>query len=105
MDSIPASRYDARMIYMLCRNRVEDFTAWKRVFDTHAGAHRDAGLTLRQVARGLDDPNDIYFTFEVASIDRAKAFISAPEAADAAKQTGVIEGDYRFVELVGSYGS
>jgi len=93
------------MIYMLCRNRVEDFTAWKRVFDTHAAAHRDAGLTLRQLARGLEDPSDVYFAFEVASVDLAKAFISAPDAADVAKQTGVLEGDYRFVELVGSYAS
>jgi hypothetical protein len=91
------------MIYMLCRNRVEDFTAWKRVFDTHAAAHRDAGLTLRQLARGVEDPNDVYFAFEVASIDRAKAFISAPAAGDAGKQSGVLEGEYRFVELVGSY--
>jgi hypothetical protein len=93
------------MIYMLCRNRVEDFAAWKRVFDTHASAHRDAGLTLRQLARGLEDPDDVYFAFEVASLDRANAFISSPDAAAAAKQTGVLEGEYRFVELVGSYGS
>jgi len=93
------------MIYMLCMNRVEDFTAWKRVFDTHAAAHLDAGLTLRQIARGVEDPDNVYFAFEVASIERAKAFISAPDAAGAAKQSGVLEGEYRFVELVGSYGS
>jgi len=32
------------MIVMLCRNRVTDFSKWKAVFDSHAQAHRAAGL-------------------------------------------------------------
>lgn len=37
------------MIVMLCQNRVADFSKWKAVFDSHAQAHRAAGL--RSVSR------------------------------------------------------
>ncbi len=37
------------MTKMLCRNTVADIAWWKRVFDSHAGAHREAGLTLERL--------------------------------------------------------
>jgi len=36
-------------------------------------------------------------------MDKARAFISNPEAAQAAKTSGVLEGEYRFVEDAGGY--
>jgi hypothetical protein len=91
------------MRYMLCRNKVRDFATWKRVFDTHAAAHRAAGLELLHVARNLGDPNDVYFVFEIDTVERAKAFINAPGAAAAAGDSGVMEGEYRFVESTTGY--
>ena len=43
------------MTYMLCRNRLADFARWKRVFDSHAEAHRAAGLNLLHLWRSLDN--------------------------------------------------
>jgi hypothetical protein len=86
------------MVYMICRNRVANFPKWKQVIDTHAGAHREAGLSLLHLWRDLEDSSNVFFVFEVASIQKARAFISAPEAAEAAKTSGVLEGEYHFVE-------
>jgi hypothetical protein len=86
------------MIYLLCRNRVADFARWKRVFDSHAPAHRAEGLRLLQLWRGLDEPNNVFFVFEVSSIEKARAFVSAPDAAEAGKAAGVVDGDIQFLE-------
>lgn len=91
------------MIYMLCRNRVADFSKWKRIFDSHAEAHRAAGLNLVHFWRSLDDPNNLFFLFEVSSIEKAQAFVNAPESADAGKESGVIDGDIYFLEKGGDY--
>ncbi len=86
------------MIHMLCRNRVADFEKWRAVFDSHAEAHRAAGLRLVHLWRGVDDPNNVFFMFAVESLDQARRFIDAPESADAGQESGVIEGDYHFLE-------
>ena len=91
------------MTYMLCRNRVADFARWKTVFASHAQAHRDAGLHLAKLWRALDDPNNVFLLFEAASVEKAREFISNPEAAKAAESSGVLDGEYHFVEDAGSY--
>jgi hypothetical protein len=91
------------MTYMLCRNRVADYSRWKAVFASHAAAHQDVGLLLLKIWRALDDPNNVFFLFEVASIEKAREFISNPEAAKAGESSGVLDGNYHFVEDAGRY--
>jgi hypothetical protein len=91
------------MIILLCRNRVADFSKWKYVFDSHAEAHRDAGLRLKDLWRGVEDPNNIFFLFEVISIDKAQEFIKNPAAAEAGKMSGVLDGEYHFLESSTGY--
>jgi len=91
------------MTYMLCRNHVADFARWKAIFVSHAQAHREAGLHLVKIWRALDDPNNVFFLFEVGSMEKAKAFISNPEAAKAAQSSAVLDGEYHFVEDAGGY--
>jgi hypothetical protein len=86
------------MIVMHCRNRVVDFDKWHAVFASHAQAHRDAGLVLLNLWRGLDDPEEVFFVFEVTNMKKAREFISNPAAAAAAKGSGVLEGEYHFLE-------
>jgi hypothetical protein len=91
------------MIYMLCRNRVADFSRWRAVFASHEAAHKQAGLRLISLRRELEDQSNIFYVFEVESLERARRFISDPDAAKAASTSGVIDGEYHFVEDVGSY--
>ena len=77
------------MTYMLCRNRVADFARWKAVFDSHETAHQDAGLRLAGIWRSVEEPNNVFFMFEVTSMQKAREFISAPPAQDAADDMGI----------------
>ena len=86
------------MLVMLCRNRVADFSKWKAVFDSHAPAHRAAGLQLKDLWRETVEPNNVFFLFEVACLERAQAFIRDPAAAEAGKVSGVLDGEFHFLE-------
>ena len=86
------------MKYLLCHNDVEDYTKWRKLFDADAEAHMKSGLTLRNFWRELEKPNTVFFLFEVKDQDKAKAFLNAPDAKEHAKQSGVMKGDFHFVE-------
>ena len=47
------------MTYLLVRHKVEDFDAWKAVFDSHVQGQKDAGLGVERVLRNLDDPSEV----------------------------------------------
>lgn len=85
------------MIYMLCRNRVVDYQTWKRIFDSHKETHLEAGLALVNLWQSLDDPNNVFFLFKVGNLEKAKAFISAPENGEIGKAAGVLDGEIHFV--------
>jgi len=91
------------MTQMLCRNRVKDFAHWKAVFASHKEAHQVAGLKLVKLWRSVDDPNNVFFLFDVETTERALAFIRTPEAAQAGQESGVLDGEYHFVEDAGRY--
>jgi hypothetical protein len=83
---------------MVCRNKLQNFTKWKAIFDSHRNAHVASGLKLENLWRGADDPNSVIYIFEVTNETKARAFISAPKAVEAAKESGVVDGDYWIVE-------
>jgi hypothetical protein len=91
------------MIVMLCRNKVADFQKWKTVLDSHSQAHKAAGMRLRDLWRDVEDPRNVFFVFEVASVDEARAFISDPAEVAAAKTSGVLEWEYHFLESAPRY--
>jgi len=91
------------MTYMLCRNRVADYSRWKAVFASHAAAHREASLQLVSIWRGVEEPNNVFFLFDVGSIEKAREFISNPDAAKAGEASDVLDGEYHFVENAGGY--
>lgn len=68
---------------------VESYDAWKRAFDRHAGARRDAGILATHINRHADDPNVV--TVYLAGSDAAKltAFLSSPGLASAMLDAGV----------------
>lgn len=91
------------MTFMLCRSRVKDYKIWKAVFDSHEQAHRDAGLKLANIWRSIEEPNNVFFSFEVTNIDIAREFINNPDSADVGKAAGVVDGEYHFVETTEGY--
>lgn len=86
------------MVVMLCRNRVANFEKWKNVFDSNAQAARDAGLRLMNLWREVEEPNNVFFLFDVKDTEKARAFINDPAAAEAGKRSGVLDGECHFLE-------
>lgn len=84
-------------MYMLCRNRVADYPTWKRVFDEGADAQREAGLKLVRLWRDVDHPDQVWFLFEIESLEKARAFISTPEAEATGRRAGALDGEVFFV--------
>ena len=41
--------------------------------------------------------------FEVASLEKARAFLDAPDAAQAGAESGVLEGEYHFIDESDGY--
>ncbi len=59
---------------MFVRHPVEDYSAWRKVFDAFYEIRKEAGVTGEAVYRSVNDPNDITLTLEFASIEDAQAF-------------------------------
>ena len=93
------------MNHMLCRNRVRNFNTWKKVFDSHADAHRKAGLKLVHLWQDEDSPSQVFFLFEIEDIARAKAFVNGPDAQKSAQASGLIEGEFHFFRQSQGYGA
>jgi hypothetical protein len=53
--------------------------------------------------RGVAEPNNVFFLFEVTDLDKAQAFISNPASAEAGKASGVLDGEYHFLESSTGY--
>ena len=81
------------MTYMIVRNRVADFEKWKLIFDDQEEAAQAAGLRLVNLWRGVEDSNNVFFILEVASIERAQAFLNNPQSAKVGEASGVIDVD------------
>lgn len=91
------------MTHLLCRNEVKDYEKWREVFDSDASAHREAGLKLNYVWQEENNPNNVFFIFEVTDLDKAKSFINAPDAEQQAQKSGVVDGEYHFLERRDTY--
>jgi hypothetical protein len=79
------------MGYLLVRHKVKEFHEWKRVFDLHKDAQRDAGLRLEKVMRNLYEPNEVFLFFEVLDLAKARGFLYSPEVSSAQVQAGIVD--------------
>jgi hypothetical protein len=86
------------MKFMLCRNRVEEYQTWRSVFDSHKSAQCAAGMRVLQVWRAADEPKNVFFLFEIDSIEAVNTFMSDPAATEGREQVRVIDGEYHFLD-------
>ena len=85
---------------MLVRNRVKDFSTWHGYFKADSTAAAEYGLSVLNVWPTADDPNNVFFLLEVASVDKANAFMARPESQEIGEKSGVIDGEVHFLESV-----
>ncbi|HJN49194.1 MAG: hypothetical protein QGI68_20335 [Pseudomonadales bacterium] len=86
------------MLTMLVRNRVEDYSRWKSVFDSEDPRAKEAGLHLTDLWRDTEDPHNVFFLLRVSDQAKARAFLADPKSAEVGKAAGVIDGEIHWLE-------
>ena len=82
---------------MLVRNKVQDYTTWRRVFDENDQSLPTSGLTIEWVRRDADDPQEVWFCLLVNDRTQADAFLSDPANAQIGQRAGAINGDIVYL--------
>ena len=55
-------------------------------------------MRVLNVWRAVDEPNNVFFLFEIDTIEAVNAFMSDPAATKGRKQARVIDGEYHFLD-------
>jgi hypothetical protein len=77
------------MTMMIIRHRVQNYEAWRPVYDAHETARNSAGLTNGRVFRSTDDPDDLVVLFDMADRKKAEAFAASEDLKTAMQRSGV----------------
>ena len=85
-------------MHILVQHEVEDFDAWKKVYDDDTPARTEAGLEEIQLLRGYDNPNWVVILMSAKDISEVRAFVNSDHLAQAMKGAGVV-GTFIFTEL------
>jgi len=70
--------------------RVQDYNAWKQVFDEREAMRKEKGISTVVIARNLDDPNEVAVALIAASMQTLKDHMSSQDVKDAMQRAGVI---------------
>ena len=88
------------MEHVLIIHEVEDYEAWKKIFDAAASIRKNAGEQSYQVLKLANNPNKIVHFSEWTSISAAKAFFESDKLVEIRKQAGVKAPDFLYLELL-----
>jgi quinol monooxygenase YgiN len=77
------------MAKLLVHHKVQDYSAWRKVFDDGAKTRKEYGSTGFQVLKSTSDPNDLTVITDWPSVDAAKAFVTSDTLKEAMKNAGV----------------
>ena len=77
------------MAIMLIHFEVDDYEAWKPLFDEDPAGRAEAGAISYKVSRAVDNPNEAFIRVEFPSVDQAKAFREKLLASGALERGGM----------------
>ncbi len=87
------------MAHLLVRHKVKDFGSWKRVFDAHRPARKEAGLRDLYLWHDTDEANTITLLFDAADLAKARKFASSDDLRTKMREAGVVGApDIFFLE-------
>ena len=90
------------MEYVLIIHEVEDYAAWKTIFDNAATIRKEAGEESFQVLKYEKEPNKIVHFSKWSSIKNAKAFFESAELVEIRKQAGVKAPEFIYLNELDS---
>jgi quinol monooxygenase YgiN len=76
-------------VRMFVRHDVNDYSAWRQVYDEFNATRSKLGTTAQAVYRSVDNPNDVTVTHDFKTMDQAKALAASPELKAAMEKAGV----------------
>ena len=85
------------MEYVLIIHEVEDYAAWKTIFDNAATIRKEAGEESFHVLKYEKEPNKIVHFSKWSSIKNAKAFFESAELVEIRKQAGVKAPEFIYL--------
>ena len=88
------------MDHVLIIHEVEDYEAWKKIFDDAAEIRKNAGEQSYQVLKLDNNPNKIVHFSKWTSISSAKAFFESDKLVEIRKQAGVKAPEFIYLELL-----
>lgn len=74
---------------MLIHFEVDDYDAWKPMFDEDPAGRAEAGATSYMISRAVDNPNEAFIRVEFPSVEQAKAFREKLLASGALQRGGM----------------
>lgn len=88
------------MPYVLIIHEVEDYPAWKRIFDQAAAMRKLAGETSYQLLKFDQDANHLVHFSQWSSLENAKRFFESPELVEIRKQAGVKAPNFMYLQAL-----
>ena len=86
------------MEHVLIIHEVEDYPAWKKIFDNAASIRKHAGEQTYQVLNYNNAPNKIVHFSKWSSLANARAFFESPELVEIRKKAGVKAPEFIYLE-------
>ncbi len=86
------------MPHVLIIHEVENYTAWKKVFDKAADIRKEAGEISYQVLKYENAPNKIVHFSIWTSHEAAKLFFESPRLVQIRAQAGVKAPDFIYLD-------
>ena len=83
--------------HVLIIHAVQDYGAWKKMFDAAAAIRKQAGEQSFQLLRYENDLNKVVHFSRWESIEKAKAFFASPRLAEIRKQAGVEAPEFIYL--------
>ena len=88
------------MEHVLIIHEVEDYEAWKKIFDAASAIRKNAGELSYQVLKLDTDANKIVHFSKWRSIADAKTFFESAKLVEIRKQAGVKAPEFIYLELL-----
>lgn len=88
------------MQHVLIIHEVEDYAAWKEIFDQAADIRKQAGEISYQLLRYDTDANNIVHFSEWSSLDNARSFFESPKLVEIRKKAGVKAPEFIYLKEI-----
>ncbi len=88
------------MQYVLIIHEVEDYVAWKKVFDNAAQIRKEAGEISYQLLKLETDANNIVHFSRWSSLQNAKNFFESERLVEIRKKAGVKAPTFIYLDEI-----